>query len=156
MSLLQDVLLFFHLIFLAALLGGYFVSVTAKGLSNPVMLWGGRLQLLVGLALYGVVIARSADLGFEVNHMIYGMKIVIAVVLVALIEIASAGQRRAGQLVSAGSAGSAGSASASAGAAGAGTAATSAAANGAAIVRAPLIYVAGALAIVNVILGMTA
>lgn len=148
MSLLQDVLLFFHLIFLAALLGGYFVSVTAKGLSNPVMLWGGRLQLLVGLALYGVVIARSADLGFEVNHMIYGMKIVIAVVLVALIEIASAGQRRAGQLVAAGS-GSAGSGSAGAGAAGA-------AANGAAIVRAPLIYVAGVLAIINVILGMTA
>ena len=149
MSLLQDVLLFFHLIFLAALLGGYFVSVTAKGLSNPVMLWGGRLQLLVGLALYGVVIARSADLGFEVNHMIYGMKIVIAVVLVALIEIASAGQRRAGQLGAVVSAGSAGSASAGAGTAGA-------AANGAAIVRAPLIYVAGVLAIINVILGMTA
>lgn len=141
MSLLQDVLLFFHLIFLAALLGGYFVSLTAKGLSNPVMLWGGRLQLVVGLALYGVLIGRSADLGFEVNHMIYGMKIVIALVLVALIEIASAGQRRAGQLVSAGSAGSA-----SAGAA----------ENGAAIVRAPLIFVAGVLAIVNVILGMTA
>lgn len=141
MSLLQDVLLFFHLIFLAALLGGYFVSLTAKGLSNPVMLWGGRLQLLVGLALYGVLIARSADLGFEVNHMIYRMKIVIALVLVALIEVASAGQRRAGQLVSAGSAGSA-----SAGAA----------ENGAAIVRAPLIFVAGVLAIVNVILGMTA
>ena len=141
MSLLQDVLLFFHLIFLAALLGGYFVSLTAKGLSNPVMLWGGRLQLLVGLALYGVVIARSADLGFEVNHMIYGMKIVIALVLVALIEIASAGQRRAGQLVAAGSGSGSGAASA---------------ARGAAAVRAPLIYVAGVLAIINVILGMTA
>lgn len=148
MSLLQDVLLFFHLIFLAALLGGYFVSLTAKGLSNPVMLWGGRLQLLVGLALYGVLIARSADLGFEVNHMIYGMKIVIALVLVALIEMASAGQRRAGQLVAAG-AGAAGSASA-------GTGATGPGATGVAVVRAPLIYVAGVLAIINVILGMTA
>lgn len=145
MSLLQDVLLFFHLIFLAALLGGYFVSVTAKGLSNPVMLWGGRLQLLVGLALYGVVIARSADLGFEVNHMNYGMKIVFALVLVALIEMASAGQRRAGQLVAAG-----------AGAASAGTGATGTGATGVAVVRAPLIYVAGVLAIINVILGMTA
>lgn len=147
MSLLQDVLLFFHLIFLAALLGGYFVSLTAKGLSNPVMLWGGRLQLLVGLALYGVLIARSADLGFEVNHMIYGMKIVIALVLVALIEMASAGQRRAGQLVAAGTGAGAGAA----GSASAGTGAT-----GVAVVRAPLIYVAGVLAIINVILGMTA
>lgn len=143
MSLLQDVLLFFHLIFLAALLGGYFVSLTAKGLSNPVMLWGGRLQLVVGLLLYGVLSARSSDLDFEVNHMIFGMKIVIALVLVALIEIATAGQRRAGQLVAAGT-GAAGSASA-------GTGAT-----GVAVVRAPLIYVAGVLAIINVILGMTA
>lgn len=141
MSLLQDVLLFFHLIFLAALLGGYFVSLTAKGLSNPVMLWGGRLQLVVGLLLYGVLIARSSDLGFEVNHMIFGMKIVIALVLVALIEIATAGQRRAGQLVAAGSAGST--------SAGAGATAV-------AVVRAPLIYVAGVLAIINVILGMSA
>lgn len=148
MSLLQDVLLFFHLIFLAALLGGYFVSLTAKGLSNPVMLWGGRLQLFVGVALYGVLIARSADLGFEVNHMIYGMKIVIALVLVALIEVASAGQRRAGQLVSAGSASAVAAGSASAGAGAEATSATP--------VRAPLIYVAGVLAIINVILGMTA
>lgn len=138
MSLLQDVLLFFHLIFLAALLGGYFVSLTAKGLSNPVMLWGGRLQLVVGLLLYGVLIARSSDLGFEVNHMIFGMKIVIALVLVALIEIATAGQRRAGQLVAAGPP-----------SAGAGATAV-------AVVRAPLIYVAGVLAIINVILGMSA
>lgn len=141
MSLLQDVLLFFHLIFLAALLGGYFVSLTAKGLSNPVMLWGGRLQLVVGLLLYGVLIARSSDLGFEVNHMIFGMKIVIALVLVALIEIATAGQRRAGQLVAAGSAGSP--------SAGGGV-------TGVAVVRAPLIYVAGVMAIINVILGMSA
>ena len=138
MSLLQDVLLFFHLIFLAALLGGYFVSLTAKGLSNPVMLWGGRLQLVVGLLLYGVLIARSSDLGFEVNHMIFGMKIVIALVLVALIEIATAGQRRAGQLVAAGPP-----------SAGAGATAV-------AVVRAPLIYLAGVLAIINVILGMSA
>ena len=138
MSLLQDVLLFFHLIFLAALLGGYFVSLTAKGLSNPVMLWGGRLQLVVGLLLYGVLISRSSDLGFEVNHMIFGMKIVIALVLVALIEIATAGQRRAGQLVAAGPP-----------SAGAGATAV-------AVVRAPLIYVAGVLAIINVILGMSA
>lgn len=131
MELLQDTLLFFHLIFLSALLGGFFVSVTRKGLSNPVMLWGGRLQLLVGLALYGVVTARAADLGFEVNHMIFGMKIVIALVLVSLIEMASAGQRRAGQR-------------------------EVEPADGVAVVRAPLIYVAGALAVVNVILGMIA
>lgn len=131
MELLSDLLLFFHLIFLSALLGGFFVSVTRKGLSNAVMLWGGRLQLLVGLALYGVVIARAANLGFEVNHMVYGMKIVIALVLVALIEMASAGQKRAGQW-------------------------NAERAAGTAAVRAPMIYVAGALAVVNVILGMIA
>lgn len=130
MSPLFDVLMFFHFVFLAALVGGFFVAAYNKGLANPIMLWGARLQLVVGIALYATLIS-DAD-GAEINHMVFGMKIVIALAVVALTEVASAAQNRAGLTPD------------------------GAARPAATAVRAPLVYIAGALALVNIVLGMVA
>lgn len=96
MDILKDVLLFLHLIFLAALIGGYFVAATQGGRVNTVLQWGARLQLIVGVALYGVVIMIASDLGAEPDHMMLGIKGLIGLAVVALVEVAAAAQSRAG------------------------------------------------------------
>lgn len=96
MDILKDVLVFLHLIFLAAVVGGYFVAATQGGRVNTVLQWGARLQLIIGIALYGVVISLASDLGAEPNHMLLGIKGLIGLAVVALVEMAAAAQARAG------------------------------------------------------------
>lgn len=138
MEFLRDALLVVHFIFLAALVGGYFVAATHGGRVNPILQWGARIQLIVGIALYGVVIMLASDAGWEPDHMKFGIKGLVALVVVALIEIASAAQNRAVSNV-------AGSA------AGMGTASTSATT---AVPRAALVHVAGVLAILNIVIAV--
>ncbi|MDO5699659.1 MAG: hypothetical protein Q4G51_16975 [Dermatophilus congolensis] len=52
---------------------------------HPAMVWGARLQLLIGLGIVGVLEGLNAD----VNHMFVGIKLVIALAVVALCEIAA-------------------------------------------------------------------
>lgn len=87
---LYDILGLLHLLFMAALIGGYFVAATQRSGINTVMVWGARLQLLTGLALMGVAIADDLD----VNHTKLGIKLLIALAVVALAEISAGKQKR--------------------------------------------------------------
>lgn len=69
---------------LALIVVGYIMSLAA-GVINPIMVWGARLQFLLGLAL--VAVGEMA--GWSMNHMWVGVKLIIALAIVALCEIAS-------------------------------------------------------------------
>lgn len=69
---------------LALILIGYIMSL-AQGVIHPVMVWGARLQLLIGLAMVGVLEMSGANL----NHMWVGIKLVVALAVVALCEISA-------------------------------------------------------------------
>lgn len=90
-----------HMLGLAALVGGYLVAMTrsAEGLvPNTVMVWGARVQLLTGLILVGIA---EGALDAEVNQMKIGVKLVVAIAVAALTEIAAAKARK-GQPVAGG------------------------------------------------------
>lgn len=90
MTTLYSALVVLHLLFMALLIGGYAVAATQGGTANVVMSWGARLQLLTGVALMGVAIANDQ----EVDHMLLGIKLLVALVVVVLIEIGFAKQKR--------------------------------------------------------------
>ena len=73
---LYDILVLLHLLFMAALIGGYFVAATQRSGT--------------GLALMGVAIADDLD----VNHTKLGIKLLIALAVVALAEISAGKQKR--------------------------------------------------------------
>lgn len=54
------------------------------GRIHPLMVWGARLQLLIGLGLVGVIEMS----GGTPNHMMVGVKLVVALAVVACSEIA--------------------------------------------------------------------
>ena len=70
---------------LALIVIGYVMSL-AQGVIHPVMVWGARLQLLIGLAMVGVL----EMMGGSLDHMWVGIKLVVALAVVALCEIANA------------------------------------------------------------------
>ena len=79
---------------LASLIGGYLVAVTrsSQGLvPNTVMVWGARVQVLTGLILVGV--AQGA-LDAEVNNTKIAVKLVIALAVAGLTEVAAARARK--------------------------------------------------------------
>lgn len=89
MPTLLNVLGWAHWGGLALLLVGYALSVSPRVIS-PVMVWGARLQFLIGLALVGV----TEMLGGTLNHMFVGIKLLLALAVVALCEIASSKARK--------------------------------------------------------------
>lgn len=88
MDFLRDLLIFVHLLGVAAIVGS--ALFVARGRVTPALLWGARLQLLVGLALTGVDEAGDHPL----NHTKIAVKLVIAVAVVACAEIANGRERR--------------------------------------------------------------
>ncbi|GAB97357.1 hypothetical protein BJY21_002990 [Kineosphaera limosa] len=95
MAVLYTILVIAHWGGVAALIAGYTLSV-GSGVINPVMVWGARIQLLVGLALVGV--GEMTDHDF--NHAKIGVKLVLALAVVVLAEISRARAKRgAGQPV---------------------------------------------------------
>ncbi|MBK7721331.1 MAG: hypothetical protein IPI32_03625 [Austwickia sp.] len=90
MSTVFMVLGILHWVGLAAIVGGYFLSLQRQVI-HPVMLWGARLQLLLGLALVGVAeMGKVASFG----HAWVAVKLVIALAVVACCEIAAARTRK--------------------------------------------------------------
>lgn len=78
MEILHSLLVAAHLIGASLLVGTFFVQMRAKAGHNfTIMLVGASLQLLSGIALYGL--AMSGD--GEPNHMKLGIKGLIAVVV---------------------------------------------------------------------------
>ena len=86
MDALQTTLLILHILGLAAILGGSLEQWRTSGkLTTPVTLWGARAQLLTGLALAALVF--EADDGADVNQMKIGVKLLIALAVVAVAEM---------------------------------------------------------------------
>ena len=95
MDLLYNLFVVTHMLGLAALVGGYLVAATrsAEGLvPNTVMVWGARLQLLTGLILTGLASGALEDM--EVNNTKIAVKLVVALAVAALTEIAAARARK--------------------------------------------------------------
>jgi hypothetical protein len=81
---LHKLLLFIHLVGLAAVLGGALVQVAEPQRSvTPMVLHGAGTQLLSGILLVGVLEADDVD----VNHPKFGVKLTVALVIVVLTEI---------------------------------------------------------------------
>lgn len=89
MSMLQDVLLFAHLLGMAAIVGGFFATLRSPR-ANGAMVWGARAQLLTGLLLVGLAEAQQ----WEINHMWVGVKLVIAFIVTGLVEVASSKEKK--------------------------------------------------------------
>lgn len=70
---------------LALIVVGYLMSFST-GVISPIMVWGARLQFLLGLGL--VAVWEIGDLG-SLNHMWVGIKLIVALAIVALCEIGS-------------------------------------------------------------------
>ncbi len=94
MQLVYDVFVIAHLLGMAALVGGWLVLLTG-GASTTVMAWGARAQLVTGLVLVGLAEAVSS-LDEDLDHAKIGVKLVVALVAVALIEVGR-GRARRGQ-----------------------------------------------------------
>ena len=84
MEFLHSLLVAAHLIGASLLIGTFFVQMRAKAAHNfTIMLVGASIQLLSGIALYGMAMAGDG----EPNHMKLGIKglIAVAVFVAALI-----------------------------------------------------------------------
>jgi hypothetical protein len=94
METLYNLVVVTHLLGMGALVGGYLVAATRRAdalVPNSVMVWGARLQVITGLVLVGL--AESA-LDGDLNHTKIGVKLVVALAVAALTEIANARGRR--------------------------------------------------------------
>lgn len=81
MDFLRDLLLFLHLIGMAAVVGGALVQIASPPRRiTPMILHGGLTQVVTGVLLVGVLEADDA----EVDHAKIGVKLVVALVIVAL------------------------------------------------------------------------
>lgn len=69
---------------LALLVIGYFLSFN-RGVISPVMVWGARLQLLIGLAIVAVVEMGAL---MDLNHAWVAVKLLLAIAIVGLCEVA--------------------------------------------------------------------
>jgi hypothetical protein len=89
METLRLILIFLHMIGLAALLGGYLTQLSAGGAPAfpRIMQRGAELQFLTGVALIGVRQALHSDDEGEwpVDHAKWGVKLLVLVVIFALL-----------------------------------------------------------------------
>lgn len=86
MDALRTTLLILHFVGLAAILGGALEQWrTSAKFTSPVTLWGARAQLLTGLALAALIF--TGDDAADANHMKIGVKLLVALAVVALAEM---------------------------------------------------------------------
>jgi hypothetical protein len=91
MDLARDILVFLHLIGMAAVFGGLFVQLRADPrVVNSAMVHGILTQLVTGLLLVGLLEADDAD----VDHAKVGVKLVVALAIAVLVFV----HRRRGAL----------------------------------------------------------
>lgn len=89
MEIVYDLLVAAHLIGVSLLVGTFFVQLRAKlGFRFSLMLLGASIQLVSGLALYGLQIAFD-----DPNHMKLGIKTLIAVAVFVAALVAFVRQR---------------------------------------------------------------
>ncbi len=88
MDLLQHLFVLAHLLGMAAVIGS--AVFVARGTVTPALVWGARAQLITGLVLVGLAQAEDD----EVNNTKIGVKLLVAVAVVACAEIAAAKERK--------------------------------------------------------------
>lgn len=89
MDLVKNLLVLLHLLGMAAIVGGWLVVIREPRIL-PSIVWGARAQILTGLLLVGVVEAGTEP----VNNAKIGVKLLVALAVVACAEIANARQKR--------------------------------------------------------------
>lgn len=91
MEPLYNIIVAAHLIGMALLVGTFFVQMRASwGFAFPIMLTGASIQLVTGIALYGMQIADG-----DPNHMKLGIKSLIAVAIFVAALVGLLQQRKA-------------------------------------------------------------
>ena len=88
MEILVNVFVVLHLLGMAAIIGS--ALFVARGAVTPALVWGARAQLLTGIALVGLVQMNDE----EVNNTKIGVKLLVAIAVVACAEIAAAKERK--------------------------------------------------------------
>ena len=88
MGVLNEIVVVFHLLSMAAIVGGW-LAAGRQGRIVPSMLWGGRLAVVTGLILVAI-----AEMIKTPNHMKIGVKFGIALAVLGLGEIANSRQRK--------------------------------------------------------------
>jgi hypothetical protein len=90
MDFVYSLIVVTHFLGLAALVGGW-IATRVGGVALSPVLWGARVQLITGLLLVGIA-EMSSDA--ELNHVKIGVKLVVAIAVVAAAEIANAKAKR--------------------------------------------------------------
>ena len=90
MDFLYSLIVVTHFLGLAALIGGWIATKVGSTALSPVV-WGARVQLLTGILLVGVAEMTS---DYELNHVKIGVKLVVAIAVVAAAEMANAKAKR--------------------------------------------------------------
>jgi hypothetical protein len=90
MEIFIGIVVVLHLLGMASIAGGWLANFlgAARGLS--VLVWGARVQLVLGLILVGLVQANKEDVSWAK----LGTKLVVALAVVACAEIANARARK--------------------------------------------------------------
>jgi hypothetical protein len=90
MDFIYQLIVVVHFLGLAALIGGWIATRAGSTALSPVV-WGARVQLLTGILLVGIA-EMTGDA--ELNHVKIGVKLVVAIAVVAAAEIANARAKR--------------------------------------------------------------
>ena len=90
MDFLYSLIVVTHFLGLAALIGGWIATRAGSTALAPIV-WGARAQLLTGILLVGLA-EMTGDA--ELNHVKIGVKLVVAIAVVAAAEMANAKAKR--------------------------------------------------------------
>ncbi len=86
MELLIGFVVVLHFLGMASITGGWVAKFLGADRGLQLLVWGARAQLLLGLILVGLLEMNSEDL----NYAKVGVKLVVALAVVACAEIANA------------------------------------------------------------------
>lgn len=92
MKVVYDLGVITHLLGMAALVGGWLATL-AQPQVTTLILWGARLQLLTGIVLVGLSEGVSS-LEITPDHNKIGLKLLVALIVVAFAEISHAREKR--------------------------------------------------------------
>ena len=100
MTILEHVVLVLHLLGMAAIIGSWLANLHDLR-ARAAMVWGARAQIVTGIMLLGLVQA-NAEAGDKPSMAKYTVKLVVALAVAGLVEVAAARQRHAGAVVGSG------------------------------------------------------
>lgn len=93
MHTLHSIVVIVHLLGFATLFGGWIVEAFGQRRITKVMHWGLVVALVAGL-----VLSAPWDLGYDLNYMKVGTKLLVVVAIGALLGIGAARQKRTGSV----------------------------------------------------------